>query len=620
MGEILKMKKIFKVILSMVLILVITVSSLTASAIVTSYGGTLAVLPGNTRSSSPVYNYGWLDNLVVRDDAMAVTSATLKPRPTDYQGSHTCDEFVREVEQYQVLFALDEKTYAAVYDEISKAMYYAVTAMGMTDEYDFMRRYIEKRGIRVSGNEDADDKMYIAVVYAAIRYDAVYTLYNKKVTFPEGISVEGAMVIILAALTDTMLPSDVETFTGLALLVMKNYVEEFEDLPLSSSPDEAEIFHWMKALTASAQDYKVPIVPYNEATLAQKQYVDYAYYASILATVYEVNVDPIYLVLAIQSEEEYSLQKFILKTMLDQKAVDYAEDATIEELFSLAVENGWFALEDEFYSDIMNYEIEVAPSCKKVWFTPFTLADQLEGGSNIHLRIKLNGKTVTPSSTTAVELNGTTESESVRLALYYDDKEGRKEQAVYNFLIVKNPALENDAPASENDMVAQLESYDDRIIPVDNDKVSEVVGEVFSNIDDKVSPSKSPNEDLLTTYGVDQTTYAIEVTEDEDMTVLADPTDRFDFDYLEDLIEGAYETDADGNIVVTTMFDMEAYKDPDAPESVVEKVTEAVKENPEIVVAPTSLMAVGSFAGYMLSKKHRGNEILDEETEYSDDE
>lgn len=613
------MKKIFKVLISMLLILMVTVSSLTASAIVTSYGGTLAVLPGNTRSSAPVYNYGWLDNVVVRDDAMAVTSAKLKPRPTDYQGSHTCDEFVKEVEQYQVLFDLDENTYVAVYDEISKAMYYAVTAMGLTDEYDFMRRYIEKRGIRVGGNEDADEKMHIAVVYAAIRYDAVYTLYNKKVTFPEGVSVEGAMVIILAALTNTMLPSDVETFAGLSLLVLRNYVEEFKELPLSNSPDEAEIFHWVKALTASAQDYKVPIVPYNEATLAQKQYVDYAYYASIIATVYEVNVEPIYLVLAIQSAEEYSLQKFILKTMLEQKNVDYADDATVEELFSAAVENGWFALEDEFYSDIMNYEIQVAPSCKKVWFTPFTLADQLEGGSDVHLKIKLNEKTVTPASTTSVDLSGTTESENVRLAVYYDDKEGRKEHAVYNFLIVKNPALENDAPASENDMVAQLESYVDRIIPVENEKVSEVVGEVFSNIDDKLSPSKN-NTDILTTYGVEQTTYAIEAAEDEDMTVLADPTERFDFDYLEELIDGAYATDENGNIVVTTLFDMDAYADPDEEAGVVERVTEAVKENPEIVVAPTSLMAVGTFAGYMLSKKHRGNEVLDEETEYSDDE
>ena len=111
----------------------------------------------------------------------------------------------------------------------------------------------------------------------------------------------------------------------------------------------------------------------------------------------------------------------------------------------------------------------------------------------------------------------------------------------------------------------------------------------------------------------------IETIED-DVTVVAQSGERFDFDYLDDLINGAYATDADGNIVATTLFDIDDLNGDTTPETIIEKATEVVKENPEIVVAPTSLMAIGTFAGYMLSKKHRGSEILDEETEYSDDE
>ena len=614
------MKRFLYIVLSVALVLTVAVSPIAASAIVTSYGGTVAVLPGNTRSSSPVYNYGWLDNVIIRDDAMAVTSSRMVPEPKDYQGSHTCDEFVKEVEQYSVLFELDETTLASAYDEVTKAMYYVVTAMGMTDEYDAMRNYLEDYGIKVGGNEGAKEKMQIAVVYAALKYDAVYVLYNKQVTFPMGISLEGAMVIILAAITDTMLPSGIDTMTGFAFLAVKNYVEEFESLPLSDNPGEDEVFHWAKALTASAQDYEVPVVAFDEASLAQKQYVDYAYYASILATVYEVNVDPIYLVLATQSAEEYALQKLILKTMLDQKNVDYSDDATVDELFKAAVDNGWFALEDEFYSDIMNYKIEVAPSCEKIWFTPFVLAGQLEGGSDLNVKILLNDTVVSPASTTSVNLDPGKTEETIRLAVYYDDGEGRKEHAVYEFLVVKNPALESDEPVAQNDMVAQVEDYVEKIIPVENEVVSEVVDEVFSNIDNKITAAETTSNNSLTTYGVEQTTYSLE-TQKQDYEQQQESTDRFDFQYLDDLINGAYETDAQGNIVTTTAFDMTAYAEQTTEAGVVERATEAVKENPEIVIAPTSLIAVGTFAGYLMSKKHRGYEILDEEDDsYSDDE
>ena len=74
------MKKVISVFLATVILFAFVLCPLGVSAIVTSYSGTLKVLPGNTRSSSPEYNYAWLDNVIVRDDAMAVTSSTLIPK------------------------------------------------------------------------------------------------------------------------------------------------------------------------------------------------------------------------------------------------------------------------------------------------------------------------------------------------------------------------------------------------------------------------------------------------------------------------------------------------------------------------------------------------------------
>ena len=50
------------------------------------------------------------------------------------------------------------------------------------------------------------------------------------------------------------------------------------------------------------------------------------------------------------------------------------------------------------------------------------------------------------------------------------------------------------------------------------------------------------------------------------------------------------------------------------PVSFIQTVTDAVKENPEIIIAPTSLLTLGSLAGFLFTKKQRKS-VLDSEDE-----
>lgn len=608
------MKKLVSLFLALMIIFALAVCPITAGAI-TTYGGTLRVLPGNTRSSAPEYNYAWLDNLVVRDDAMAVTSKTITPKPTDHPGSHTYDEFIHEAQQYTALFKLDENTVAAAYNEITYAMYYLITAMNMTDDLDTMREYITSYGIRLPGNEDAEDKVAIAVTYAALKYDAVYVLYEKKVDIPQGTTLDGAVVIILSALTNTTLPSGIDTLTGMAVNTMKQYVTQFDQLPVSKNPSPEEVFHWAKVVTAAGNDYQVPLNEYDETTTAQKEYVDYAYYATILNTMYDVTINPINLMVATQSEDELAVQKLIMQTMLQEKGVDFDYGMTAQELFVLAEENGCFALEDELYSDVLNYEIVVAETCQKIWFTPFPLAEQLEGGSNEFLTIKLNEKEVEPNSTTSVDLYTSLKEETVLLSLNYNDGT-RNDTAVYEFRIIKDASLNDEsAVQSENDMVAEVEKFVNTIVPDQNSEAAQKIDSIFAAIDDKVqeniTTSSDVNEGLLTTYGVDSgTTYAITTSGSNN----SETTQRFDFDYLEELIGDVYATDENGNIVTTASITGSENGEQDEA-TVIEKAAETVKENPEIVVAPTGIITLGSLAGYFLSKRHRDTLPAEEEEE-----
>lgn len=604
------MKKLLVLILTLLMLLALGIcpaSAAEGSSVLSS----VAVDPGNLRWDDPTYNYAWLDNMIIRDDAMAAAQAHITPKPTDYPYSLTYDRFLEESGNYTELITLDKESVASAYDEVVNAMYYLVVAMGMTDDLDTMKVYLTEQGIRLPANTSADEKAEVAVVYAAIKYDAVYTLYGKRVEFPVGTTLDGAIVTIVSALTGTVVPSGVDNLAGYAVFCTKTYVTSFENLPVSTNPSEEEIFHWAKVIVAaSSGDYQVPVEVYSETSAAQKEYVDYAYYASILSDVYDVKINPIKLIVAIQSDDSLAVQKLILRTMLEEKGVDYADDMGCQELFDTACANGCFMLEEEFYTDVLSYEIEVAQNCEKIWFTPFPLSGQLENGSDDCLTLTLAGNSVAPSSTTGITLNPSLSVETIYLESFYNAPD-RQDSAVYEFKIIKNAALNSERnPETQNDLVAEVEQYVNSIVPSGNSTASTVIDGIFQSVDSAVQDNATSvsGEGILTTYGEVQTDSAGNVA----------TTNGFEFNYLDELLSGVYETDEFGNIITTTAFDYNQYTT--EKESIIEKTVETVKENPEIVAAPTGLIAVGTFAGYLMTKKHRDTEAyIEEEKEDSED-
>ena len=601
------MKKALTLVLALTMILALAVCPV--SAAYSSVSSLIPQLdPGETRRETE-YSYAWLDQLIIRDDATAAVATTVVPKPTDYPYSHTYEEYIEEVNQYAALKSLDENTVASSYEEIMSLVYYSVVALGMTDEYDVMEEYLRDYGITIPDEPAGQDKINVAVVYAALKYDAVYALYGKKVSIPVGVSLDSASVIIFSSLAGIMLPSGVDSFPGLAVHTVKNYVSEFDDLPVSKNPSAAEVFHWAKVIVASSADsneddigdYEVSKMAYDMVHPDDKLYVDNAYFATILNTAYDVTLDADALGAAVESGNETAVQKLILETMLSEKNVRTSSSMNTKELFELACENGCFNLEDEFYSDVFNYDITIAQDREKIWFTPFSVADQLEDGNVKATTMTLNGVAAGHNKTTGLDLDPAKENETIVLTVDYNDGI-RAQSATYTFNIIKDKALNGVKVQSDKDLVAQVESVAGAVNPSGNDKVNEIIDGVVDYAQNELPEfSTTPDGDVLTTFGYG-----------EGQNVPGDGTsntDGYEFGYLQDLLNGKYATDADGNILTTKGASFVGVEDENEGDSFVQKATTVVKENPEIVAAPTSIIALGALAGYLMTRKHRDSEM-----------
>lgn len=597
-----KIKRLFALAVAVIIASVLMLNPLCALAAVEVNENGIDVLPGNTQSSNPVYSMAWLDNIVIRDGSTAVQTVRTVPLG-DYPYSKTYDEFISEVEDYKKLNALNEETVTSGYMETVEMLFYLVTALDMTDDLDTMALYLSNNGINMPLNMTGDDKIKTAVVYAAMKYNAIYVLYGKNVEIVKGTTLDGAVVIILAELSATKLPSGIDTVTGFAVQVMKTYVEQFEEIPMSENPESDEVFYWIKVITAASNDYKVPLLDYGVTEEVYKVYVDYAYYASLFNTLYDIKLDPIKLAEADMSKDHTAVASLILKTMLDEKEVSYKDDSSCENLFALACISGCFNLEEEFYSDIFNYDLYVSTDCQKVWFTPFGLADELDG-SNEYITVQIQDRKISTSETTYAVLDPTKTNEQVVMVVTYDDGIMPPEKISYTFNVYKSNVSNKVDPNSS--LVDQIQSTIDSAIPDGaNEKVDAIGGYVISTIDEIGVPDFSSvnNENILSTYP-DETTVENGYTGQAEKA-----EDGIDFNYLNSLIGNTYASEEN------TTYNINDYITEKEEKSALENAAEKIKENPEIIAAPTSVVALGGVAGLMLGKRKKPSDKNDFDSE-----
>lgn len=587
-------------------LLAAAVASPMAVGAVTLNKDTYTLDPGSLQSTSSQYSMAWIDKLVVRDDAVSFTGARIVPTPA-YPYRITYAAYLEEVQQLMLVTKVDDETVTQTYNKVLEAFYYAAAALGMTDNYEDMFGYLCEYGIRMPAEMTASDKMLVSVVYAAIKYNATYVLFNKETVIPKGTTLEGAAVCILTTLMSLNAPSEIDSVVGLGVYVMKDYIEQLGTFPLTSNPSNAEIYYWIK-VAAAQEYYEIPMEPYDVLTEAQKTYVDYAYLAAILNGVYEIKLDVQKLEAAHKKNDTVAVPTLICKTMLDEKNVGYAETDSCEKLFDLSCKNGFFNIDEEFYSDITGYDLYVKEDCVKLWFTPFSLAEQL-GGDNSFFSVNIGGKVSGASQTTYAELDPSKKTETVKLEVSYDDKMGTKEAVTYTFNIIK---VKNQATTTDG-ILGDIEAAIRDVVPQDNEKASQIIDNVMSFVTSAASQAQeaASQPSVTANSGVVLSTYAnSDNSADQNPTKKADGS--IDFGYLNDLFGQTYSAD---ETAATSSYLTAEKQD----SSLVQRAGDAIKENPEIVVAPTGIVAVGGLAGYLLSRKRKSTQILTEDEETQDD-
>lgn len=380
------MKKSVKI-LSFFLAVILIFGSLSISAFAKEFAPTIDISnPGiQTQYLYDANDPSWVRKLAVKEDMLSTdgifTELALYP-VTDYPYTNDSKGFNAEVEEYVETYTLDEESQRAAYiyflEQVGALSIISDPSASDKSKADWLRQ----QGILITEEEEKDpDKiLMISALYALMKNDLYYVYTGEHLTIPAGTPLEDAVVLYLAALSGNQSSlsafiskffgsnalGDLEDYiyyTSLMALYTNGYVSATEIVKL---PRE-EVYR--RVAIMSIRNYGLAI----DSETATTEELQKKYLTAMLGTQYRVKLDPETLE---KTASNRSVAYYILQRMAyeDAKLTISQNKYSYESCFRLVTQKtDRFDLENEFYSDIHEYNIYLESKRETISVNPTAL-------------------------------------------------------------------------------------------------------------------------------------------------------------------------------------------------------------------------------------------------------
>ncbi len=353
----------------------------------------------------------WLRQLVIKEDMLSSNGLfkeeVLLP-VCDYPYTTDAPHFKAQVEEYIELYTLDDNSQRAAYLYLLEQIG-ALSIIANPETSDKSKaEWLREHGIIITEEDekDPDKKLMISALYALMQNDFYYVIKGERLDIPQGTPLEEAVVMYIMALsgdssqlTDFILKffgkasvgnlEDYIYYTSLMALYTQGYVSPFEIPTISRD----EVYRRVAIMTIRTAGIAI------DSETATTEEIRHKYLAAMMSTQYSVTVDPAALKKALDKNTApyYILQRMAYE---DSKVTISANKYSYEDCFKLVLhKTNRFDLENEFYSDIFEYDIHLDSIRSNISVNPNPI-------SKNGVSISINGVEVTGGSYAVVELAG----------------------------------------------------------------------------------------------------------------------------------------------------------------------------------------------------------------------
>lgn len=365
----------------------------------------------NTQYKYEEVDPSWLRQLVIKEDMLS-SNGLFKEEVLipvcDYPYTTDAPTFKSHVEEYIKIYTLDEDSQKAAYlyllEQVGALSIIANPETSDKSKADWLR----EQGIIITAEDekDSDKVLMINALYALMYNDFYYVIKGERLDIPEGTPLEEAVVMYLmglsgegSQLTDFVLKffgkasvgnlEDYIYYTSLMALYTQGYVSPFE-IPTIS---QEEVYRRVAIMTIRTAGIAI------DSETATAEEIRHKYLAAMMGTQYSITIDPAAFKKALDKKTApyYILQRMAYE---DSKVTISSTKYSYEDCFKLVLQKtNRFDLENEFYSDIFEYDIYLDNIRSNISVNPNPI-------SKSGVSISINGVDVTGGSYALVELAG----------------------------------------------------------------------------------------------------------------------------------------------------------------------------------------------------------------------
>ena len=436
-----------------------------------------SVFPFETQYDYTAADYAWLTDLVIKEDLnntkRAVSGCVLHAAP-EYPYTETAESFKSEVDQFCLLYALDESMFKASYLYLLEMLgaNSSVFAAQTTDAQ--VRTYLQNAGITYPANASTDVKVIAKALYTAMVTGAV-----SSQQFENGISLERALTQFVVKMSGFGENDLLEWIPG-GMNTLDDYMLAASRMTLWSNgydvtpeTEESEVYKLMAVMTIRNLGISVDTdVSFSEL---QSKYT-----AALLGKKYNLTVDPDRLASAINNGNPAF---YILQLIGKKNNQSVREDAmSYEEAFLfVASHTDLFDIEeDEFYADVYSYDIYLSAPRASLWIYPTSYYGSVEPAA---VSISCNGQPIKDNYYTEVAVSPVQEVQKLTITVNCIAGAGSVKEyviTVHSEDALGKPQEEPTAPVAETDVFLSSNVIVSRIIA--SAGVDEGIAEAAGNL------------------------------------------------------------------------------------------------------------------------------------------
>lgn len=353
----------------------------------------------------------WLRQLVIKEDMLSsnglFSEEVLHPI-CSYPYNIDAPGFKAQVAENIELFTLDEDSQKAAYLYLLEQLG-ALSIIANPETSDKSKAdWLREQGIIITEEDekDPDKAIMISALYALMQNDFYYVITGERLKIPKGTTLEEATVMYLMALSGNNTElldfvrkyfgnssigslEDYIYYTSLMALFAQGYVTPAEIPTITKE----EVYRRVAVMTIRNAGIAI------DAETATTEEIRYKYIAAMMGTQYSVTVDPDAFKRATDKGEAafYILQRMAYE---DANVTISSTKHSYEECFKIVLKKtNRFDLENEFYSDIFEYDVHLDNLRKFISINPNPI-------SSSGVSITINGVDVRSAAYAQVDLTG----------------------------------------------------------------------------------------------------------------------------------------------------------------------------------------------------------------------